>query len=190
MASLFTHILIGAVQGGAGKRDWRKSRMFWAVAIVCSILPDLDVIGFKLGVRYGDFWGHRGMTHSLLFAAIIGVAAAACFREAWLEKWKLALLFFVITASHGVLDALTNGGLGVAFFSPFDTGRYFFPWRPIQVSPIGIQAFFTERGLRVMTNELLWFWCPVIATAVLFYGLRALLRMRSEARVARSAIAD
>jgi inner membrane protein len=190
MASLFTHVLIGALQGGTGKRHWRKSRAFWLIATLCSMLPDLDVIGFKMGVHYGDLWGHRGMTHSLLFAAMIGVAAAACFHEPWQEKWKMAFLFFVITATHGVLDALTNGGLGVAFFSPFDTHRYFFPWRPIQVSPIGIQAFFTQRGLYVMKNELLWFWCPVIATAVLFYGVRALLRMRNEPVVDESAIAD
>ena len=172
MASLFTHALIGVVQGGAGKRDWRASRVFWLLAILCSMLPDVDAIGFKLGVRYGDLWGHRGMTHSLLFSAIIGVVAAACFRETWREKWKVAFLFFVITASHGVLDALTNGGLGVAFFSPFDTHRYFFPWRPIQVSPIGVQAFYTQRGIHVLTNELVWFWCPVMVIAVFFYGLR------------------
>src|SRR5258708_35787926 len=142
MASLFTHALIGAVQGGAGKRDWRKNRMFWTVAIVCSILPDIDVIGFKLGVRYGDLWGHRGMTHSLLFAAIIGVAAAACFREPWREKWKLALLFFAITASHGVLDALTNGGFGISFFSPLYYHRSFLPWRAPSVFPLASPALF------------------------------------------------
>jgi len=190
MASLITHALIGIVQGAAGERDWRKSRMFWLAAILCSMLPDIDVIGFNLGVRYGDLWGHRGMTHSLLSAAIIGLAAAAGFSQPWREKWKLAFLFFVITASHGVVDALTNGGLGVAFFSPFDTHRYFFPWRPIQVSPIGVQAFFTKRGLHVMTSELLWFWCPVIAAAVLFYGVRGLLRMRSETSIEKNVIRD
>ena len=39
-------------------------------------------------------------------------------------------------ASHGVLDALTDGGPGVAFLAPFDDTRYFFPWRPIRVSPL------------------------------------------------------
>lgn len=33
---------------------------------------------------------------------------------------------------------LTDGGLGVAFFSPFDNKRYFLPWRPIRVSPISV----------------------------------------------------
>jgi inner membrane protein len=53
-----------------------------------------------------------------------------------------------------VLDAMTNGGLGVAFFAPFDTTRYFFPWRPITVSPIGVGSFFTHRGALVVLSEI------------------------------------
>ena len=172
MASVFTHVLVGVAQGAAGKSAWKKQRRFWLLAVLCSILPDFDGIGLKLGVPYGALWGHRGMTHSLLFAVIAGIAAAACFPLPWKdkEKWKLALLFFIITASHGVLDALTNGGLGVAFFSPFDTHRYFFPWTPIQVSPMSAPKFFTARGLRVMWSELLWVWCPtVVVTALVYY---------------------
>ena len=83
----------------------------------------------------------------------------------------MGLYFFLSAASHGLLDALTDGGLGVAFFSPFDRTRYFFPVRPIAVSPIGIREFFSEQGLVVMTSELTWVWLPVV---VLFVGLRVL----------------
>jgi inner membrane protein len=55
---------------------------------------------------------------------------------------------------------MTNGGLGVAFFSPWDNARYFLPWRPIQVSPIGVDAFFGERGLKVVISELIWIGIP------------------------------
>lgn len=65
-------------------------------------------------------------------------------------------------ASHGLLDAFTNGGLGIAFFSPFDPRRYFFPWRPVQVSPIGM-AFFGRWGLRVLRSEVVWIWLPLAA---------------------------
>src|SRR5215831_7502105 len=54
---------------------------------------------------------------------------------AGIGRFALFAYLFLATASHGVLDAMTNGGLGVAFFSPFDTTRYFLPWRPIRVSP-------------------------------------------------------
>lgn len=67
---------------------------------------------------------------------------------------------FVATASHDCLDAMTDGGLGVAFFSPFDDWRYFLPWRPIHVSPIGVARLFSQRGLTVLQSELLWIWLP------------------------------
>src|SRR5262245_29796929 len=95
---------------------------FWATSIALSILPDFDVIGFAFGIRYEDFLGHRGFTHSIAFALIAGAAVLPLFEE---RSWKLWLYFSAVTASHGVLDAVTDGGLGIAFFSPFDKTRYF-----------------------------------------------------------------
>ena len=74
---------------------------------------------------------------------------------------------FVSTASHGVLDAMTTGGLGVAFFSPFSNRRYFFPWQVIQVAPLGIRRFFSERGIVVLGSELVWIWLPCSALALI-----------------------
>jgi inner membrane protein len=140
------------------------------------MLPDIDVIGFRFGVRYGDFWGHRGFTHSLLFASILAALALVVgFPHALsgLSRAWLWLYFFVAAASHGFLDAMTNGGLGVAFFSPFDNTRYFLPWRPILVSPISVTRFFSERGLAVLQSELIWIWIPAGLLAVLAFGARA-----------------
>src|SRR6267378_8050335 len=53
----------------------------------------------------------------------------------WCPTPGLWRFFFLATASHGLLDAMTNGGLGVAFFAPFCDTRYFLPWQPIVVSP-------------------------------------------------------
>src|SRR5262249_33852605 len=64
------------------------------------------------------------------------------------------LYFFAAAASHGLLDAMTNGGLGVAFFAPFSDTRYFFPWRPILVSPISLHVFFGYHRVPVMWGEL------------------------------------
>jgi membrane-bound metal-dependent hydrolase YbcI (DUF457 family) len=84
----------------------------------------------------------------------------------------------IVTASHGILDAITDGGLGVAFFAPCDDTRYFFPFRPIKVSPIGL-SFFSARGLDVIWSEFLWVCIPgtIIAAAVL--SLRKLRRLRA-----------
>jgi hypothetical protein len=58
--------------------------------------------------------------------------------------WHLCS-FFLSTLSHPLLDAMTDGGLRNAFFSPFSNRRYFFPVSPIAVPPIGIRVFFETR---------------------------------------------
>jgi inner membrane protein len=77
------------------------------------------------------------------------------------------------TASHGLLDAMTNGGLGPASFAPFDNHRYFLPWTPIRVSPIGIGRFFTGRGSAVLRSELLFIWVPAGVLVVSAFLLRS-----------------
>jgi inner membrane protein len=141
----------------------RIPKRVWLTGALCSVAPDLDVIGFQFGIRYRDFWGHRGFTHSLIFAAMLSfVAVGVGFRRGLpsLSRSPMWAYFFLATASHGLLDAMTDGGLGVAFFAPFDNRRYFLPWTPIRVSPIGVGRFFTARGFAVIQSELLWIWLP------------------------------
>ena len=180
MPSIPTHFLVGAALGQAAGQRLRGNWRFWAAALVCSALPDVDVIGFEFGVRYGALWGHRGMTHSILFAVVAGIVAGSWFGGSRLEKIGQRVLFFLITASHGALDAMTNGGLGIAFFSPFDTTRYFLPWRPVLVSPIGA-AFFSSRGLVVIWSEMFWVWGPTLAVGLILYACRRLLDARRRA---------
>jgi inner membrane protein len=147
-------------------------RRWVLLGMACAVVPDIDVIGFRFGIHYGDLLGHRGITHSLAFAAVLSILVAACVPSQYLRGTKrriLALFLFVATASHGLLDAMTNGGLGVAFFAPFSPARYFLPFRPIQVSPISIAAFFTHRGLEVLESELLWIWLPFLGLAMVMY---------------------
>ena len=138
--------------------------------LILPVIPDLDVIGFHYGIAYSHPLGHRGFTHSLTFAALCGGLGVL------LVGWGLVLrlrsriavfvLCFVATASHGVLDAFTDAGLGVGFFIPFDNSRYFFPWRPIETSPLSIGAFFSARGVTILANELIWLGPPIAIVAV------------------------
>lgn len=124
----------------------------WIAAVLCSVVPDMDVIGFWSGIHYGDFWGHRGFTHSLVFASLLAsIVTFSIFRRlsSGIGRFVLFAYLFLAIASHGVLDAMTNGGPGVAFFSPFDPTRYFLPWRPIRVSPIYVHGFLSARGCAV-----------------------------------------
>ena len=93
------------------------------------------------------------------------------------HTWRaIVALGFFATASHGVLDAFTDAGLGVGFFVPFDDACYFFPWRPIATSPLSIGAFFNGPALRILSNELLWRGLPlaVFVTSVARATSRAL----------------
>src|ERR1043165_3259660 len=162
MASAFGHAYAAlAIRSGFSEKlhSWK----FLWVGILCSILPDADVISFQLGVAYEDFWGHRGFTHSILFAALLGTFLTAIFYRKLIARKEALyyILFFTLcTLSHGALDAMTSGGLGVGFFLPFDDGRYFFPWRPIKVSPIGAGKFFSEWGIKVLLSEAIWIGIP------------------------------
>jgi inner membrane protein len=174
MASAFSHAVAALSIGTCFYRPQIPKRV-WIVGAVCSVVPDLDVIGFRFGIRYGDFWGHRGFTHSLVFAGLLpGAVAVGVFRRgaAGIGRFPLFAYLFLATASHGVLDAMTNGGLGVAFFSPFNNRRYFLPWRPILVSPIAVTRFFGPRGYAILRSELLWIWLPAMLFAALVLALR------------------
>ena len=162
-----THALL-PIAAGLALGPSRVARPVLAAGAVLAMLPDADVVGFKLGVDYADVLGHRGASHSMFVAAIVAALATALFRP---ERWRLAFLFlFASMASHGLLDALTNGGLGPALFWPFDDARHFSSVRPILVSPIGA-GFFSARGVSVLLSELLWLWLPTIGLAALTWVL-------------------
>jgi inner membrane protein len=174
MASVFSHAVAALGLGACFYKPGTPKRV-WVTGALCSVVPDLDVIGFRFGIHYGDFWGHRGFTHSILFAVLLAsIVVALGFREdvPSLGRFALWTYFFLATASHGLLDAMTDGGLGVAFFSPFDSTRYFLAWRPIRVSPIGVGRFFSHRGLEVVQSELLWIWIPAAAMILVCWIFR------------------
>jgi inner membrane protein len=165
MASI-GHVAVGIAAARAFRRTgqpptWR-SAISWSAL---SLLPDADVIGFSLGVRYGDPWGHRGATHSLAAALIGGVVVGLAARQFNRPFRRTTLFAIAVLASHGLLDSLTDGGLGVALLWPFERTRFFAPWRPIPVAPIGL-AFVSPYGLLVSLTEL------VLFAPLLLYGLR------------------
>src|ERR1051325_5699537 len=146
MASI-GHVAIGltAARSGAERPRW-PALLFWSAL---SLFPDIDVAGFLRGVPYGAPWGHRGATHSLAFAVAGGVVtglAARVLGTRWFTRppAQVALFATVVLASHGLLDSLTDGGLGAALLWPFSLTRFFAPWQPIPVAPIGADFFTLE----------------------------------------------
>lgn len=173
MASAFGHAIAAGALGVAFYRPGWPARV-WVLGAACAILPDADVLGLPLGISpYGPL-GHRGLSHSLVFAAAVAaILVALAFRHApGVSRGWLWGYLFLATASHGVLDALTDGGPGVAFFAPFDDTRYFFPFRPVVVSPLGILPFFSAWGMRVIASELRWIWLPAAVFVALVIAWR------------------
>jgi inner membrane protein len=169
MASAFSHAIVALTVGKVVSQRVMNWRLL-LLGIFCSVFPDIDSIGFYRGVPYGSLWGHRGLTHSLFFALLLSalISVAVGWKKSVGIKLGAFLFLFICTASHGALDAMTNGGLGVAFFSPFNTTRYFSPFRPIAVSPIGVRGFFQGHGLDILVNEFKWVWVPSMFLFLVF----------------------
>jgi inner membrane protein len=137
------------------------------------MLPDLDVIGLWSGIPYAHPFGHRGFSHSIAFGIFLGLVAITFAQRLKAEPHMVFLFVAFSTISHGVLDAMTNGGLGVAFLWPFSNERFFFPWRPLYVSPMEIGTFFSPRGLRrlfrIVASEIVVIWVPTMIIRFLAY---------------------
>ncbi len=149
--------------GLASRRDSRRG--VWLLGAVCAVLPDADVVMHAF-VEYEHAFGHRGAFHSPAFYLLFSLVVANLWRERE-ERPRIFLLSFLALLSHSLLDMMTTGGLGVAMLYPISDERFFLPWRPIPVSPINVKAFFTQRGLDILTVELR-FAIPMLLSALLF----------------------
>ncbi len=172
MPTVMTHAALGLAVGQA-LRPARTGHRYWLGCALLPAIPDADVIGFHFGIEYGDVIGHRGLSHSLIFSVLLGFAVAMSMtgweRRNTRDTWRLSFIFILLVASHGPMDMLTNGGLGIALFAPFHNERLFWDWRPILVSPIGLDNFLSAWGWAVVKSELTWFGPPI--AAILAAGL-------------------
>lgn len=185
MPSIITHAIIPiSLRIVVGKKYIPGMLLFYAC--VASILPDIDVIAFKLGIPYEHQFGHRGLTHSIAFSVFGGIFAMLIHGYLQCKKTVAFFVIFISMVSHPILDALTNGGLGVALFWPFSDERIFFPWQPIEVSPIGLKSFLSARGFSVIRSELVTIWLPCLLIAAVFAVIRASLARLPAARISRT----
>jgi inner membrane protein len=154
MATDYSHAVVGL---GLARLYTTKPMpwAYWGLAAILPIVPDLDVFSSS---AYGTWLGHRGFTHSLIFALAVGmIVSAAAFRYFQVRWWTLAVLFFLMIASHGLLDALTRGGENIPIFWPLG-GRYG-NWGLIPVSDIALELP-DPRYSRAIRGELLWVCLP------------------------------
>ena len=179
MSTVFTHSLVGASLALLSPKEVSRTAIVVA-AIVLSILPDADVLAFRLGIPYEHMFGHRGITHSILFSCVVAFIASFLFFKSVgfaNRRWfAVFILLFLSACSHGIIDAFTDAGLGIGFFIPFNEQRYFFPWRPLETPPADISAFFSRDALAIMLSEIKYVWSPLLLIAVikLFFNRRTI----------------
>lgn len=174
MASLFGHVVASTAIGYAFfPKQVRPATL--ALAGFCALAPDLDVLAFRYGISYESEWGHRGWTHSVVFSILFGGLMALSFKqlnrnnEHFTRRETLATTAWLIlsTLSHPLLDMLTNGGRGCALWWPFSAERIFFPFRPIEVSPMSVSDFISEWGITVLASEFVWIGLPSLGLVLL-----------------------
>ncbi len=154
------HIAVGMAAGrihaGRGAPVWKVGAAMAGYSLL-SALPDVDVVGFLVGIPYHSDFGHRGAAHSLTFGVVTATAFSLVARLLGQPVRRTLPLALAVALSHPLLDTMTDGGHGIALLWPFDDARVFAPWRPIPVAPLMPTAWMSERGAEVVTKELLYF---------------------------------
>ncbi|WP_338847582.1 metal-dependent hydrolase [Massilia sp. W12] len=173
MPTIFSHAAVPMFAALIATEKWIP-RPLAMLGMAVAILPDADVLAFKFGIAYTDQFGHRGASHSLAFAALLGLlCCCAAYWKQVQRPWLWGGFIALAAASHGLLDMATNGGEGVALLWPALHERLFWPVTPIEVSPIG-RGFLSWRGVQTLYSEFLWIWLPMLA----LWGGAHLLRRR------------
>jgi inner membrane protein len=156
MASI-GHIAVGLAMGRAYSRDPQIARRAAIGLTLVSLWPDVDAVGFALGVGYGESLGHRGATHSLVVALAVGLAGYVFAERRGLPARRTAAFVTLVAMSHALLDTMTyGGGLGCALLWPLSDARFWSPVRFIPIAPIGARLI-SSRGLWVMLSEVVIF---------------------------------
>jgi inner membrane protein len=156
-----------AVAIGSAVAPRRLVRPSLIIGAACAVLPDIDAIGRPFHHAAGDLsflGGHRGFTHSLTFAAILGlsVSAVTLADSRWAgHRLRLAAFVAAATALHGVLDMFARIGAStspVQLLSPWSTRGFAVSWHPIS-GPF---------------DELVWCVLPLTAMTLLTWRLRGI----------------
>lgn len=174
MASIFGHVAASSALGYSFFQQQTRTATL-LMAGFCAFAPDLDVLAFRFGIPYGSQWGHRGWTHSVVFALIFGALMTLLLKAVSPKgsvSYKTGIWLIISTLSHPLLDMMTNGGRGCALWWPFSTERLFFPVRPIQVSPMGVRGFISEWGLRVLMSEMIWIGIPALSMVLILRWIK------------------
>jgi inner membrane protein len=177
MPTVFTHAAVPVAVGLGLGRERIPARLL-VLGVAVSVVPDLDSVAFRFAVPYGVTLGHRGVTHSLVFAVGLALLGACAFHLLRTGFGRAFWFLLLAATSHGVLDAFTTGGWGIALLWPWSTQRYFAPLQIIEVAPLTLSRLLSPRGAAVLASELRWVWLPCALAALALAGVRWYRRPR------------
>jgi len=136
MPSMISHAVV-SVAAGVTFVPREGPNHFWSLALICSIIPDVDSIGFSIGIPYPHLFSHRGFFHSPFFGLLLGLFFVSVFFrgvELFSRGWFFYLLFsFLLTGSYPprCLDEWRFGSCSIVsfrsdkVFSALETDRGF-----------------------------------------------------------------
>jgi inner membrane protein len=169
MAS-FGHLAVGLLAGrlqddgrAPGARTSGRAATLLGFGLL-ALLPDADVLLMTLGVGDDSVAGHRGASHSLLTAIAIAVAGGVLARRYGWNGLRTGLAVMLAIGSHGLLDALGQGGRAIPLLWPLSDQRFMAPWRCLPDAPRGMK-FLSRHGLFDAVLEFFYF-LPITAFAL------------------------
>ena len=135
-------LLIGQLHGGGGERAGDRR-------------PSLGTM-VAFGTADRGVLGHRGASHSLPVALVIGLLIAYVMQRYGWPVLRTAVMATAAVASHAVLDFLGEGGRGLPLLWPFAEMRFLSPVRIFPDAPRW-PATMSGRGLTNIATEMLVF---------------------------------
>ena len=165
MPTVFTHALLPLI-GAAALPQLRPSKRLVAAGMAAAVIPDLDVItGRLLQIPHTHDFGHRGATHTLLFALLLAVFATLGAKPLRARPATVFLFIALATLSHPLTDMLTRGGKGIMILWPLEDTRFKFIAQPIEATPVGFKGFETGVIWQGLLFEALWLLLPLLFVA-------------------------
>jgi inner membrane protein len=144
----------------------QPTKRYCAPLLIGFCLASAADFDFLPAIVFHSMKWHRGFSHSLFFALVVGLVFIWFFGR---ERIKEAIAYGLVYASHGILDyATTDVGGGVELLFPFSTERFELGWWglsevPTRLPPIGIlKAVILEMVIFTPLLILVLFWKRLI----------------------------
>jgi len=164
MPTILTHALLPLIGAAAAPRA-RLSKRLVAAGMIAAALPDADVIVRSFGVPHTHDFGHRGATHTILFAILVAIGGWLAARPLRSSPTPAFLFVLLSTLSHPLTDMLTSGGKGIMLYWPLEHVRFKFLFHPVEASPVGLQGIESGAIWHVLLSEALWLLLPALLLA-------------------------